>query len=296
MTGLRDLEGKTMVVTGATSGIGRATAAALAARGAHVIGVGRSARRCREAQRAIEEAHPEARLSFCVADLAAQRQVLALAEAIRERITAAGEERLDVLVNNAGTVSSRQVTTEDGYELQFAVNHLAPFLLTHALLPLLRNAPAARVVTVSSGSHYRTRMRWDDVMFRRRYSCLAAYKQSKLANVLFTAEFNRRRGEALRVRAYAADPGLVNTRIGLKGTGGPARWIWELRREHGASPEEGAATVVFLAAEPAVEEAQAIYWRGCRPRSPSRYARNADHAARLWALSERLCGLALRRN
>ena len=296
MTQERDLVGKNIVVTGATSGIGRATATALAARGAYVIGVGRSPQRCEETRQAIRAEAPEANVAFCLADLSSQRQIRALAVKIRERIIEAGEDKINVLVNNAGTVSSWYVATEDGYELQFAVNHLAPFLLTHELLPLLHNAPAARVVTVGSGSHYRTRIHWDDVMYRHNYNCLKAYKQSKLANVLFMAEFNRRLGHPsnegqTRIRGYVADPGLVNTQIGLKGTGGLVSWVWNRRKRRGASPEQGAETVIFLAADPAVEASAALYWRGCRPKTPSRYARNAAHAARLWALSERLCGL-----
>jgi len=286
-----DLEGKTIVVTGATSGIGRAAAIALAARGAFVIGVGRSTQRCEETRAAILAEHPEARVDFCLADLGSQRQVRALAAAIRARIAAAGGDKLDVLVNNAGSVSNWYKATEDGYELQFAVNHLAPFLLTHELLPLLRSAPAARVVTVSSASHYRTRMHWADVMYRHAYNCLAAYKQSKLANVLFTAEFNRRIGSRTRICAYAADPGLVNTQIGLKGTGGLVRWVWDRRRGHGVSPAQGAETAVFLASDPEVALSRGFYWKDCEPKMPSRYARNAAHAARLWALSERLCGV-----
>jgi NAD(P)-dependent dehydrogenase (short-subunit alcohol dehydrogenase family) len=288
----QDLTEKTIVVTGATAGVGRATARALAARGAYVIGVGRSAARCAEAQQAIQAELPDAHLAFFVADLSSQRHIRDLAGRISQHVESASAGQIDALVNNAGAVSSWYTTTEDGYELQFAVNHLAPFLLTHELMPLLRRAPAARVITVSSGSHYRTRMHWADVMYRRRYQCLLAYKQSKLANVLFTLELNRRLGDETRVRAYAADPGLVNTAIGSKGTTGMAHWIWEQRRAQGVSPEQGSATVVFLAADPAVEGTQAGYWKDSRPAQPSRLARRPEEAARLWALSERLCGIS----
>lgn len=287
----QDLIGKTIVVTGATAGIGRATARALAARGAHVIGVGRSAARCAEAHQQILAEVPDARLAFFVADLSSQRQVRDVAGRINEYVAMAGDGTIDVLVNNAGAVSSWYTATEDGYELQFALNHLAPFLLTYELMPLLLQSPAARIITVSSGSHYRTRIHWADVMHRRRYNPLLAYKQSKLANVLFTAELNRRLEHATQVRAYAVDPGLVNTEIGLKGTSRLARWIWERRRVRGASPEQGAATLVFLAADPAVAGSPAIYWKDCRPVEPSRAARSPEDAARLWALSERLCGI-----
>lgn len=292
MKNIYDLQDKTIVVTGATAGIGQATAHALALRGAHVIGVGRSPARCQALREAILAERPGARVSVAAADLASQRQIRQLAADIRAIVAAAGEAKIDALVNNAGTVSSWHKMTEDGYELQFAVNHLAAFLLTHELMPLLGKAPAARVVTVSSASHHGTRMHWPDVMYRKRYNCLAAYKQSKLANVLFTAELNRRLGEQTRVRAYAADPGLVNTEIGLKGTSGIEHLVWQMRRNGGVTPEQGAETVIFLATDPSVEASQAIYWKGCRPARPSSTARRPDEAARLWALSERLCGLA----
>jgi NAD(P)-dependent dehydrogenase (short-subunit alcohol dehydrogenase family) len=281
-----DLTGKTIVITGATAGIGQAAAQTLAARGADMVGIGRSASRCQDAQQAILEAHPEANISFKVADLSSQRQVRRLAADLRDTC-----KEIDVLVNNAGTVSSWYIATEDGYELQFAVNHLAPFLLTYELLPLLEAAPAARVITVSSASHYRTRMHWADVMLFRNYNCLLAYKQSKLANVLFTAEFNRRLGQASNVRAYAVDPGLVQTNIGLKGTSGLEQWVWERRSTNGVSPEKGAETVIFLASAPALEDPGAIYWKDCQPKRPSRYALRQPEATRLWELSERLCGL-----
>ncbi len=287
----QDLTKQTIVVTGATAGIGRAALAALAARGAHVIGVGRSAARCAEAQHAIQAELPEARIAFLVADLSSQRQLRDLACSIQSHVETAGAGQIDALVNNAGAVASWYTATEDGYELQFALNHLAPFLLTHELMPLLQRAPAARVITVSSGSHYRTRMHWPDVMHRRRYHCLLAYKQSKLANVLFTLELNRRLGSDSGVRAYAADPGLVNTAIGSKGTSGVERWIWERRRAYGVSPEQGAEALVFLATDPAVQGASAGYWSGGGPAQPSRFARRTEEAARLWALSERLCGI-----
>jgi NAD(P)-dependent dehydrogenase (short-subunit alcohol dehydrogenase family) len=287
----QDFTGKTIVVTGATAGIGRAAAAALAARGAHVIGVGRSAARCGAAQQSIQAAAPGAQVAYMVADLSSQRQIRDLAARIREHVLSSGAGKIDLLINNAGAVSSWYTTTEDGYELQFAVNHLAPFLLTHELMPLLRQAPAAGIVTVSSGSHYRTKIHWPDVMYRRRYNCLLAYKQSKLANVLFTLELNRRLGDESPIRAYAADPGLVNTAIGLKGTSGLARWAWDRRRAQGASPEQGAATLLFLATDPSIENAHAQYWKDSRPAKPSRYAQQPEQAARLWELSERLCGI-----
>jgi NAD(P)-dependent dehydrogenase (short-subunit alcohol dehydrogenase family) len=287
----KDLAGKTMVITGATAGIGRAVLSALAARGAYVIGVGRSPERCRETKQAILAEVPGARIDFAVADLSSQRQVRDLADTIRQYVESSGGGKIDALVNNAGTVSSWYMATEDGYELQFAVNYLAAFLLTHELMPLLEQAPSARIVMVSSGSHYRTRMHWKDVMYRKGYRCLMVYKQSKLANVLFSAELNRRLGNGSRIRAFAADPGLVNTQIGLKGTSGIEKWVWHRRMNGGVSPAEGAEIVVFLATDPSVDGSHEVYWKDCQPMPPSRQARRTEEAARLWALSERLCGI-----
>ncbi len=286
-----DLAGKTMVVTGATSGIGLAAASELAGRGARVIGLGRSERKAEEARGAILARHPGARLTFFLGDLSSQREVRALGEQVRQFADDETGGKIDVLLNNAGMVANWYTASEDGYELQFAVNHLAPFLLTHLLLAQLQAAPAARVVTVSSRSHRRGRMHWEDVMLRKRYNTLRAYDQSKLANVLFTLEFNRRMGPGARVRTYAADPGLVNTEIGLKGTSGIVRWVWDFRRKKGADPSEGAATAVFLAADPAVEGAVEPYWKDCKPVAPGARALDAGDAKRLWELSERLCGI-----
>jgi NAD(P)-dependent dehydrogenase (short-subunit alcohol dehydrogenase family) len=288
----KDLVGKTIVITGATSGMGRAALRAIAARGAYVIGVGRSPASCQETQQAILAELPGARIDFATADLASQRQVRDLAETIARFVQSSGGGKIDALVNNAGTVSSWYTMTEDGYELQFVVNHLAPFLLTHELMPYLEKATSARIVTVSSGSHYGARIRWKDVMHRRHYNILLAYQQSKLANILFSAELNRRVGKSSRIRAYAADPGLVGTRIGLKNTFGIANWVWHKRMEGGVSPEQGAETIIYLATDPSVEDSNEVYWKDCQPKTPSRYARRTMEADRLWELSERLCGIA----
>ncbi|MBN1304665.1 MAG: SDR family NAD(P)-dependent oxidoreductase [Anaerolineales bacterium] len=285
------MEAKTIVITGATSGIGLAAASALAGMGHTLVCVGRDRDRCRHARESILRQAPQADVTYLLADLSSQKQVRGLAGEIKQAITGHRGESLDVLVNNAGGVSNWYTTTEDGYELQFAVNHLAPFLLTLELLPLLQAAPGARVLTVSSGSHRNMQMHWQDIMYSRKYNTLLAYKQSKLANVLFSYEFNRRYGQDSGPRAYAIDPGLVNTSIGLKGTSGLVHWIWEQRRRGGASPEKGAETVVHVASDQGVSNVQEVYWKDCRPLPPSKYARREAEAARLWALSERLCGV-----
>jgi NAD(P)-dependent dehydrogenase (short-subunit alcohol dehydrogenase family) len=285
------LTGKTFVVTGATSGIGRAAAEILARRGANLIEVGRSPERCRQAEGDLRAFVPQAKIAYCVADLSIQAQVRKLAEDIRHKLASWKKDSLDVLVNNAGAFTFWLTLTPEGFEMQWAVNHLAPFLLTLELLPLLQAAPAGRVVTVSSGSHYHTHLHWEDIQLRKRYNCLLAYKQTKLANVLFTAELNRRLGSGSTVRAFAADPGLVRTEIGLKANPRLARWIWERRSRGGISPEESAKGVVFLATNPSIQDSHEIYWKHGKPKAPSPYALNEDAARRLWEMSAQMCGL-----
>jgi len=287
----QNLSGKTVVVTGATSGIGLALAEALARGGAHVIGVGRSEERSARTRAHLQELANGAGASSCTADLSSLVQVRSLAKEIRLQLAAQGKSSLDALVNNAGTFTYWLTITPEGFEKQWAVNHLAPFLLTHELLPLLQAAPAARVVTVSSGSHYNTRLRWEDIQLRRRYSGLLAYKQTKLANVLFTAELNRRLAAGSTVRAFAADPGLVKTEIGFKENPGLVRWVWDRRRASGVTPEFSAQGILYLVSEPSIQDSPECYWKDGRPKRPSRYALDAEVARRLWELSAQMCGI-----
>ena len=286
-----DLQDKTFVLTGATSGIGLAAARQLAERGAFLIGVGRSAERCARVESDLRSAFPGAQVEYCLADLSMQAHVRRLATHIQAKLAQHNIPSLDGLINNAGTFTYWMTLTPEGFEQQWAVNHLAPFLLTHELLPLLQAAPAGRVVTVSSGSHYHTRLKWSDIQLRRGYKCLLAYKQTKLANVLFTAEFNRRLGDRSGLRAFAADPGLVFTEMGFKGNPGLVRWIWGQRRRGGVSPEQSARGVVYLATESSIQDSPEIYWKDSHPKAPDRYALDEAAAQRLWNLSEQMCGI-----
>ena len=270
------------VITGATAGIGLATAQALALRGYLVALVGRDAERCADAARRICQAAPQAQVVWYTAELSSQRQVRELAAKL-----CAALSRVDALVLSAGTVNSHQLTTEDGIEMQFAVNHLSGFLLTHELLPLLRRA-TGRVLVVSSGSHRHTRLTFPDVQHRRHYSLLGAYKRTKLCNVLFAAEVNRR---LPGVRAFAADPGLVRTDIGLKGTFGLERLVWKLRMASGVEASVPGEAIAWLAAEAAPLRTQSVYWYDKKPVAPSPYGLRQDVAGQLWQASERLCGI-----
>jgi retinol dehydrogenase-12 len=277
-----ELTGKTFVLTGATSGIGLAAARLLAERGALLIGVGRSAER---------SAHPHARVHYLVADLSEQAQIRRLAADIRAYLLEHRLNNLDGLINSAGTFTFWKTLTPEGFEMQWAVNHLAHFLLTHELLSLLQTAPAGRVVTVSSGSHYHARLRWHDIQLKRGYFCLLAYQQTKLCNVLFTAELNRQLGEKSTMQAFAADPGLVNTEMGFKGNPVLVRWVWSIRRRSGVPAEQSARGVVYLATEPSIQHSPEIYWRDGHPKAPNPYALDEEAAKRLWILSEQMCGI-----
>jgi retinol dehydrogenase 12 len=282
---------RTYLVTGATSGIGRCIAEQLVESGANLIGVGRSAERCRDAETQLRAINPMVEVDYLVADLALQSEVLKAAEGTCTLLRKHGKTSLDGLVNNAGTFTYWLALTSEGFETQWAVNHLAPFRLTLELLPLLQAAPAARVITISSDSHYIARLNWNDIQLRRCYNGLRAYEQTKLANVLFTVELNRRLGEQQHVRAFAADPGLVKTDIGLKNNPGIVRWIWGLRRSGGISAAESAQGIITLLTDPSIQESNAVYWKHGKPKPSSRYSLDSEAARRLWDLSATMCAL-----
>jgi retinol dehydrogenase-12 len=282
---------KVIVVTGATSGIGLAAAGQLARAGVVVIGIGRSEERCRVAEEQLRGLHPAGKTHFLRADLSLLNEVRSAAGKIRQMLASRNRPALDGLLNNAGGFSLGRRVTAEGFERTWALNHLAPFLLTRELLPLLQAAPAARVATVSSGSHYGARMHWSDLQLRRFYFGWTAYGQSKLANILFTLELNRRLGEAGGMQAFAADPGLVNTGIGAKGNPVWLGWVWRLWSAHGKTPEETAKGIVRLFLDPSVKRDAGIYWKYGLPVDPDPAALNEDAARRLWKISEQMCGI-----
>lgn len=278
------------VVTGATSGIGKAAALALAAKGFRIIGVGRSKEKLAALEAEMAAKSPDSRFTGLICDFGSLQQVRGLAESIKAVLKESSGGRLDCLLNVAGQFVSWHSTTAEGYETQFAVNHLAPFLLTNLLLENLCGHPS-RVITVSSESHYYAWIKWGDVMQSRFYNPLFAYMQSKLANVLFTYELNRRFGKECGLRAYAVSPGLVNTDIALKNSMGISRLVWLMRKGRGKSPEEGAKTCIYLASEKEIPSPLEPYWEDCAPCRHSRRSKDPEYARRLWELSERLTGL-----
>lgn len=281
---LGSMEGRVCVITGATSGIGRSAARDLAALGARVVIVGRSEERAEAARREIEQATGGRKVEVEIADLASQAQVRALAA----RLLSACPE-IHVLVNNAGLTLSERHLTEDGIEETFAVNHLAPFLLTTLLLDRLGASAPARVVTVASDAHRGARIPFDDLNADSGFSGWAAYSWTKLANILFTTELARRI-EGTGVTATCLHPGVVATRFGNEGPWF-IRLFQRLARPFLIDADRGADTLVWLAASPEVAGASGGYYVRRKLEEPSRAARDAAAARRLWDISERLTAL-----
>ena len=274
------MHGKVCVVTGASSGIGRVAARELARQGATVVLVCRNEERGAPVLEEIERRGGSGNATLLTADLSSQRQVREAAAAFLQRF-----ERLDVLINNAGVAErGPRLVTEDGLEKTFAVNHLAPFLMTNLLLDTLKASTPARVVTVSSAAHKTCRLDLDDLQGERRYSGFGAYSRSKLANVLFTRELSRRL-EGTGVTANCLHPGVVATGI-FRNVPGWLRAILTSRLV--LSPEKGADTLLYLATAPEVAEVTGRYFVRRKPARTSRASQDAAAARRLWEASEAL--------
>ncbi len=278
---------KTIVITGATSGIGLETARILTQRGYSVLGIGHSEENCDRAKQDLISENPKANIRFFSADLMQQREVDGVAEKIAACLRSDGDGELFALILNAGCVRSWYATTEEGYEQQFALNHLSGFLLTYRLLPFLQKA-GGRVLITGSNSHKGIRVYWDDVMLRRGYNPLTAYKQSKLCNLLFAKALNDRYSE-YGIRAYVVDPGLVKTNIGNKKTGTLVNWFWSLHKRRGDPPAVPARTYAFLCEWE--RQPEGLYYYHCKEAAYSGQV-TGENANRLFALSERLCGIS----
>ncbi len=277
------MDDKICLVTGANSGIGKETTRELAARGAAVIMVCRDREKGMAALSEITGSTGNGKLDLQIADLADMAQVRNLGERI-----CSAYPRLDVLINNAGLQLWDRHVTPDGYEMTFAVNHLAPFLLTHLLLEPLKAAGTARVINVASGLHKFGRMNFDDLMFTGRYSSLKAYGTSKLAIIMFTYELARRLAGA-GITANAVMPGVARTRFtrdyqGLMGFG------TRLIRVFMISAQRGAQTPVYLATSPEVEGVTGEYFEKLKAIKSSAASYDSAVARRLWQVSAELTG------
>jgi retinol dehydrogenase-14 len=277
------MKGRTCLITGASSGIGKETARALARMGATVVLAGRDAARTGAALEEIRASTGNTDLHLAIADLSSQAEVRRLASECLERFAS-----LHVLVNNAGAMYARRQTTVDGLELTFATNHLAPFLLTRLLRDRLAASAPARVITVSSMAERFGRIAFEDLQSERRYDALRAYGQSKLANVLFTRELARRL-DGTGVTANCLHPGAIASNFG-RHEPGPWGLLFRLVRPVLATPEQGARTSVYLASSPEVEQVSGRFFVRCREVRASRASRDPELARRLWEVSEQLVG------
>ena len=282
MTEWQGVAGKRVLITGATGGIGLAAARDLARRGAKLAIVARSEPRAGEAVRQIKAASgTDGEVDVLLADLASQASIRGLAAEALERYS-----RLEVLVNNAGAVNSQRRITEDGIELTWAVNHVAPFLLTTLLLDRIRASAPARIVTTSSAAHLRAQIPFDDMSGERTYGPFGfgRYSQTKLANILFTLELARRL-EGTGVTANCFHPGFVASGFN-RNNGALMTFGMAIARPFGRSSEKGAETLVWLVDSPEVAGESGGYFTDMRRILPSAAGQDAEAARRLWAVSK----------
>lgn len=280
------MERKVVLITGATDGLGKAAALALAKQGATVVIVGRDPAKTRATAGEIKEQSGTPSADGLVADLSSMAEVRRLANELRQ-----GYSRLDVLINNAGAIFARRQATVDGYERTFALNHLSQFLLTNLLLDMLEAGAPSRIINVSSQAHEGGAIDFDDLQGERSYGIGGgrAYSRSKLANIMFTYELARRLAGA-GVTANALHPGTVATRFG-EDNGGMMRLGMRMFHRFAISAEEGADTIIYLASSPEVEGVTGRYWEKRRPirSSPASYDEGAQK--RLWDVSAQMTGL-----
>ena len=271
------------MITGASSGVGRATGLGLARLGATLVLVCRDRRRGEETVVEIRDATGNRAVTLMVADLSSQQSIRALAHEFL-----ATSQPLHVLVNNAGIVNLHRTVTVDGIESVFAVNHLAYFLLTHLLLDRLKESAPARIVNVASHAHRFSALDLDDLEGARRYRAMRVYGQSKLANILFSYELARRLG-GTGVTVNCLHPGAVASGLG-KNNGPWARAFIMLLRPFFRTPEQGAATSIYLASAPELEQVTGKYFAACKETRSSAVSYDAAVARRLWEISARMTG------
>ncbi len=287
MTTSLSMKGKTVLITGATDGIGIVAAREIARMGANITIVGRNPQKTAETARAIQAQTGSPLVEYLVGDLSAQAQVRQVAQEFLSR-----HKRLDVLINNAGAVFMSRQVSADGYEMTFALNHLGYFLLTNLLLEALKASDAGRIVSTSSGAHVGASLNLADLQLERGWSGWKAYSQSKLANIYFTSQLAEKL-KGTNVTANCLHPGFVATNFG-RSNGGIFNPAFKVIQSLAAiPPEKGAQTIIYLATSPEVEGVSGKYFSDCKETSPSAQAKDANIARQLWDASLKMTGLSV---
>jgi len=282
-----DMTRKVCIVTGSNSGIGKETARALAKMGATVVMIVRNPESGEEARREIIEESGNEDVDMLIADLSSMDEVRRVAREFNEKY-----DRLDVLVNNAGGIFNEYHTTADGNEMTFAVNYLAPFLLTHELLDTLKESAPSRVVNVSSGAHTMGKINFDNLQSEKNYSSFRAYGSAKLMLIMMTYELARRL-EDTGVTANVLHPGFVRTDFGRKDGGFGRKLAFKFFSLFGKSPEKGAETPIYLSASPEVDEVTGKYFSNKRPKKSSKISYDEELQQKLWQKTEEVLGIGV---
>jgi NAD(P)-dependent dehydrogenase (short-subunit alcohol dehydrogenase family) len=279
------MKGKTVVITGATSGIGEVAALTLAKMGARIVAVARSRQRGEATLAQLRSSAPGIAHAIHFADLLRLKEMKRVAAQIADQ-----ESRIDVLINNAGAIFARRQLTEDGLERTFALNHMAYFVVTDGLRERLLASGPARIINTASAAHLGANLDFDDLQSAKSYIAMKTYGRSKLCNILFTRELARRlRGSG--VTTNCLHPGFVATRFGDQSGGLISRFVW-LAKFFAMSPTKGARTIVYLASSPEVAEATGQYFYWCLPTTPSSLAQDDVTALELWHRSAALAGMS----
>jgi len=278
------MKDKVILITGANSGIGRATAERLAEMGTTVVMSARHEKRGEKARAQIVRRTGNDRVDLLIADLSTRDGIRSLADQFRAKY-----DRLDVLINNAGLMTNKRRETPEGFELQFFVNHLAYFMLTQLLIDMLRDSAPARIVNVASTAHSRGHLNFDDLQGKENYAGWQMYGNTKLANIVFTYELARRL-ENSGVTANCVHPGVVGTNL-MRQYNFFLNLIWGALRVFFKKPEEGAETPAYLATSPEVADVRGKYFRYCRPFGTTEESNDRDVQRRLWEASIEMTGL-----
>lgn len=278
------MKGKVILITGATNGIGLATAQALATTGAKLVLVGRNAEKTHQVVADLQKQSGNEHIDSLLADLSSMEEVRKLAADFEAKY-----DRLDVLINNAGAVFTSRQLSVDGYEMTFALNHLNYFLLTNLLIDILRDSAPARIINVSSDAHRGGSMKFDDLNLEKGFNGFAAYSQSKLANLLFTYELARRLDNS-GITVNAMHPGMVRTGFGHNNNF-IISIIMRLFFLAGRTPEQGADTVVYMATSPDLTEVTGKYFKDRKPIASTAASHDEAAQARFWDISAEMTGL-----